>query len=202
MNPVRIITISREFGSGGRTIGREVAERLGIPCYDRELVAKIARESGLAEEFIKENGEYAESANAFLFSWALAAGAGGGSLPVSDRLYVIQHNLIRELAEKGPCVIVGRCADYILRERTDCMNIFLHADMQFRIDRILRQYGETPEKPEKFLMDRDAKRKTYYKHYTGRQWGVARNYHLTLNTAFLGIESSVAMILEAARRHP
>ena len=142
MNPVRIITISREFGSGGRTVGREVAERLGVPCYDKELVAKIARESGLAEEFIKENGEYAESANAFLFNWALAAGAGGGSLPVSDRLYVIQHNLIRDLAEKEPCVIVGRCADYILRERTDCMNVFLHADMQFRIDRILRQYEQ------------------------------------------------------------
>ena len=118
----RIITVSREVGSGGRTIGQRVAERLGIPCYDRELVAKIARESGLAESFIKENGEYAESAHAFLFNWSLGTGLESGVLPISDQLYLIQHNIIQELAEKESCVIVGRCADWILRERADCLH--------------------------------------------------------------------------------
>lgn len=97
----RIITVSREVGSGGRTIGQRVAERLGIPCYDRELVAKIARESGLAESFIKENGEYAESAHAFLFNWSLGTGLESGVLPISDQLYLIQHNIIQELAERS-----------------------------------------------------------------------------------------------------
>ena len=195
----RIITVSREVGSGGRTIGQRVAERLGIPCYDRELVAKIARESGLAESFIKENGEYAESAHAFLFNWSLGTGLESGVLPISDQLYLIQHNIIQELAEKESCVIVGSCADWILRERADCLNTFFHAEMRFRMDRLLRAYGEKPENPEKFLHDRDAKRKTYYRHYTGRQWGVAQNYHLTADTSVLGIDLCVELVLEAAR---
>ncbi|MBS1372274.1 MAG: cytidylate kinase-like family protein [Lentisphaeria bacterium] len=194
----RIITISREFGSGGRTIGKLVAERLGIACYDRELVAKIAKESGLAEQFILENGEYAESANAFLFNWALGTGLDGGVLPISDQLYIIQHNIIRGLAEKEPCVIVGRCADYILRERADCLNIFIHADMEFRINQITRHYGETQARPEKFLRDRDKKRQTYYRHYTGRQWGALPNYQMTLESSALGIEACAELIVKAA----
>ena len=194
----RIITISREFGSGGRTVGKLVAERLGIACYDKELVAQIAKESGLAEQFILENGEYAESANAFLFNWALGTGLDGGVLPISDQLYIIQHNIIRNLAEKEPCVIVGRCADYILRERTDCLNTFIHASMEFRIRQITQHYGETPAKPEKFLRDRDKKRQNYYRHYTGRQWGVVQNYHLALESSALGIEACADLIVKAA----
>lgn len=194
----RVITISREFGSGGRTVGKLVAERLGIACYDKELVAQIAKESGLAEQFILENGEYAESANAFLFNWALGTGLDGGVLPISDQLYIIQHNIIRNLAEKEPCVIVGRCADYILRERTDCLNTFIHASMEFRIRQITQHYGETPAKPEKFLRDRDKKRQNYYRHYTGRQWGVVQNYHLALESSALGIEACADLIVKAA----
>ena len=194
----RIITISREFGSGGRTVGKIVAERLGIACYDKELVAKVAKESGLAEQFIRENGEYAESANAFLFNWALGTGLDGGVLPISDQLYIIQHNIIRNLAEKESCVIVGRCADYILRERTDCLNTFIHASMEFRIRQITQHYGETPAKPEKFLRDRDKKRQNYYRHYTGRQWGVVQNYQLALESSALGIEACADLIVKAA----
>lgn len=194
----RIITISREFGSGGRAVGKIVAERLGIACYDKELVAKIAKESGLAEQFIQENGEYAESANAFLFNWALGTGLDGGVLPISDQLYIIQHNIIRNLAEKESCVIVGRCADYILRERTDCLNTFIHASMEFRIRQITQHYGETPAKPEKFLRDRDKKRQNYYRHYTGRQWGVVQNYQLALESSALGIEACADLIVKAA----
>ena len=112
---IRVITVSRQFGSGGRTIARETAERLGWAYYDKELVKKIAAESGLAESYILESGEYACSTSSFLFNWVMnAEGARSGSLPISDQLYIIQHNIIKDLAEKERCVIVGRCADYVL----------------------------------------------------------------------------------------
>ena len=126
---VKVITISRQFGSGGRTVGRLVAERMGWEFYDKELVRKIAAESGLAESYILESGEYACSTNSFLFSWAMNAAAGrNGSLPMSDQLFIIQNNIIRDLAAKGNCVIVGRCSDYTLRDRDDCLHTFIHAD--------------------------------------------------------------------------
>ena len=126
----RIITISREFASGGRTIGKKVADALGYAYYDNELVTKIAKESGFAEAFVKENGEYAGFTSSLLFNLSLNNIGAAGTLSTSDQLYTYQHKIIRELAEKGNCVIVGRCADYILREREDCLNVFIHADMQ------------------------------------------------------------------------
>ena len=126
---IRVITVSRQFGSGGRTIAKETAERLGWAYYDKELVKKIAAESGLAESYILESGEYACSTSSFLFNWVMnAEGARSGSLPISDQLYIIQHNIIKDLAEKERCVIVGRCADYVLRDRPDCLHTFFHAD--------------------------------------------------------------------------
>ena len=196
---IRVITVSRQFGSGGRTIAKETAERLGWAYYDKELVKKIAAESGLAESYILESGEYACSTSSFLFNWVMnAESARSGSLPISDQLYIIQHNIIRNLAEKESCVIVGRCADYILRERTDCLNTFIHASMEFRIRQITQHYGETPAKPEKFLRDRDKKRQNYYRHYTGRQWGVVQNYQLALESSALGIEACADLIVKAA----
>lgn len=197
----RVITISREFGSGGRTIGRLVAEKLGWDFYDKELVRKIARESGLAESFVLESGEYACSTNSFLFNWAMNAETGRtGSLPMSDQLYILQHNIIRELAEKAPCVIVGRCSDYVLRDRKDCLHAYIHADPAFRADRVVSVYGETDENPAKRIKEKDDKRRAYYKHYTGRSWGVAENYHLCLNSGELGIELCAELIAKAAMR--
>jgi len=195
----KIITVSREFGSGGRTIAKQIAERLGYAYYDKVLVAQIAKESGLAESFVLESGEYACSTNSFLFSLAISAGAGNKNLPLSDQLYVVQHNIIKELAEKGSCVIVGRCADYILRERNDCLHTFFHADMAFRADRIVRLYGETQDKPEKRLKEKDDKRNTYYKHYAARQWGVAQNYHISLNSGVVGIDQCVDIVVNTAK---
>ncbi len=201
MGLVRIITISREFGSGGRFIGQKLSEKLGIACYDKELVSKIAKRSGLAEEFIKEDGEYARSVSSILFTWAQSTTIqAGGGMSLSDRLYVIQHNFIQEIAEKESCVIVGRCADYILRGRTDCLNVFLHASMPFRVNRIQNEYGMSPKDPVKYLRTRDAKRKTYYRHYTNETWGDATRYHLALNTAFFGLDQSIEIILEAFQR--
>lgn len=193
----RIITISRAFGSGGRTIGRAVADRLGIPFYDKELVAKVAEESGFHADFIEEAGEYAPVTSSFLFNIAVSPNpmAMMGTMSMADQLFVCQTNVIRRLADEGPCVIVGRCADYILREREDCLHVFIHADMEHRAERIVRLYGETKQSPEKRLTDKDNKRKVYYRHYTNRNWGEAQNYHLALNSGLIGVENCTDIIV-------
>ena len=195
----RIVTISREFGSGGRTIGKQIAERLGCAYYDKELVRQIAIESGLNEAYILESGEYACSTNSFLFNLAINAERGNNNIPMQDQLYIIQHKIIKGLAEKEPCVIVGRCADYILRERTDCLHTYFHADMNFRADRIVHLYGETLDKPEKRLTEKDGKRKAYYRHYTKRHWGIAQNYHLCLNSGIVGIDQCVDIVVNIVK---
>ena len=157
----RVITISREFGSGGRTIGKKVAEELGIPCYDSELLQKIAEESGFDENYIKDAGEYAPGG--FLASAFSHRGAGPNN---ADYLWEIQYKIITELAEKGPCVIVGRCADYILRDKADCLKVFVHADLSFRAERIVKEYGERDVSPEQRLKDKDKRRAAYYRFYT------------------------------------
>lgn len=133
----RIITISREFGSGGRTIGRKLAENLGIPCYDRELIQKIALESGFDENYIKDAGEYAPGG--FLSS-AFSNRTFGPTN--EDYLWEIQYKIITDIAQKESCVIVGRCADYILRDKADCLKVFIHASMDYRAERIVKVYGE------------------------------------------------------------
>ncbi|MCI5976560.1 MAG: cytidylate kinase-like family protein, partial [Clostridiales bacterium] len=143
-----IITISREFGSGGRSIGRLVAQKLGIPFYDKELVNQIALESGFAPKFVEDHGEHSPGTS--LFSYAFAPQGVPGvmnGLSTADFLWNIQCNVILQLAEKGPCVIVGRNADYILKDRKDTLNVFIHADMDFRADRIVRLYGESEKSP-------------------------------------------------------
>lgn len=185
----RIITISREFGSGGRTIGRTVAEKLGIPCYDAELIQKIAQESGFTENYIKEAGEY--TPGGFLAS-ALSNRAFGPTN--EDYLWNIQNQVITELAEKGPCVIVGRCADYILKDKADCLTVFIHADMDFRANRIVSVYGEREESPEQRLKDKDKRRAAYHRFYTNMKWGQAQNYHLCLDSGVLGIDKCVETI--------
>ena len=146
----RIITISREFGSGGRTIGKLVAEHLGIRCYDAELLQKLAAESGFDESYVKEAGEY--TPGGFLASAFTDRSFGPTN---EDLLWKLQYRIIRELAEKEPCVIVGRCADFILQDRTDCLKVFIHADMKFRADRIVRVYGEREKSPEARLKEKD-----------------------------------------------
>ena len=185
----RIVTISREFGSGGRTIGKKVAEKLGIPCYDSELIQKIAEGSGFAENYVKEAGEYAPGG--FLSS-VLANRAFGPTK--EDILWETQCRVIMELAEKGPCVIVGRCADYLLQNKADCLKVFIHADMAFRAKRIVEVYGEREQSPEQRLRDKDKRRAAYHRFYTDMKWGDARNYHIALDSGVLGIEKCADMI--------
>ena len=194
-----IITISREFGSGGRTIGKLVAERLGYQFYDRELVNKVAERSGFSPEFIEESGEYASAKSSLLFAMATAGQYSADGLSMHDRLYIEQSRFIEELAEQGRCVIVGRCADYILREHKDCLHVFIHADMESRAKRIVERYGKKDKSPEKRLAEKDQKRRVYYKNYTGRNWGQAQNYDLCLNSGVLGEEACVELIVAACK---
>lgn len=191
---IKIITISREFGSGGRTIGKEVAEKLGIPCYDKDLIEKIAEETGYAKEFIEDESEYAPNSNSLAYMFI---GRGLDGLSNADKIWIAQKKVIEELAEKGACVIVGRCADYVLRERKDCLNVFVYADKKFRAERIVKQYGESAVEPEKRLDDKDKKRKLNYKYFTEQEWGKRQNYHLSIDSGFLGIDKSVALIVDA-----
>lgn len=193
-----IITISRQFGSGGRTVGRMLAERLGVPFYDKELVKQVADETGFDSSFIEENGEFSPSKSIFSFAMSQGIPCMQNGLSMSDFIFCMQRQVILKLAEQ-PCVIVGRGADYILRERDDCFNVFIHADMQSRAERIVRLYGESEKKPEQRLADKDKKRKIYYKHYTDREWGDAKNYDMCLNSGKIGIEKCVELILDAIK---
>lgn len=189
-----VITISREFGSGGRTIGKEVADKLGIPCYDQEIIEKLAEESGFSKDYIEDKGEYATHKNWFANAFASSGTQQGSSN--QDYLWVLQRRIILDLAKAGPCVIVGRCADYILDKEYNCLKVFIHASIEKRIEHILANYGERKESPEKRLKDKDKKRKAYYKYYTETEWGVARNYHISLNAGVLGIERCVDIITD------
>ena len=192
----KIITISRQFGSGGRSIGRAVAERLGIPFYDKELVDQIAVESGFDPQYVAEHGEHAPGKSAFSYAFAPQGLPGVmQGLSAADFLWNIQCNVILQLAEKGPCVIVGRNADYILKDRPDVLHIYVHADMDYRADRIVRLYGESEKAPVARLQEKDKRRKINYQHYTGRTWGAAENYHLCINSAVIGVEKAVELIL-------
>ena len=187
----RIITISREFGSAGRTIGRGVAERLGIPCYDQELIEETCRKSGLAEEYVKERGEYMVSGG---FLGNLFGGRDYSGHSVQDELWSAQAQVIEDIASKESCVIVGRCADYILKDKADLLKVFIHADIEKRAERIVNVYGESDESPEKRLMDKDKRRKAFYQFYTDLEWGNVNNYHLTLDSGVIGIEKCIDII--------
>jgi len=193
----KIITISREFGSGGRSIGHKVAELLNIPFYDKELVDQIALESGFAPKFVEEHGEHSPGKS--LLSYAFAPQGVPGvmnGLSTADFLWNVQCSVILQLAEKGPCVIVGRNADYILKDRPDCLHTFIHASMDFRADRIVRLYGESEKSPAARLTEKDKRRKVNYQHYTGRTWGQAQNYDICLNSGVLGIDRCAEFIVD------
>jgi cytidylate kinase len=185
------VTISREFGSGGRTVGKEVAAKLGIPCYDSELIERIAKESGLSKEYIEKYGEYATSDR--LYDNAMG-GRDRDWQSVADKMWLAQKKVITDLAEKESCVIVGRCADYILREADNCLTVFIHASDDQRADRIVSVYGQREEAPAQRLHDKDKKRKAYYELYTGTQWGQADNYDLCLDSGKIGIQGCVDII--------
>ena len=194
----KIITISREFGSGGRTMGRKIAEKLGIPFYDKELVDQIAVESGFAPKFVEEHGEHSPSGSFFSYAFA-PQGVPGimNGLSTADFLWNIQCNVILQLADQGPCVIVGRNADYILKDRPDALHVYVFADVPYRAERIVRLYGESEKSPEQRLAEKDKRRRVNYQHYTGRTWGMAQNYDLCLDTGVLGEDYCAEIVVNA-----
>ncbi len=188
----KIITISRQFGSGGRTIGKSVAKRLRIPCYDQEIIQKLVEENGYAREYAEEYGEYVHNGGIL---GKIFSGRDFNGRSVQDDLYILQSNIIKQLAEKEPCVIVGRCADYILQDKAELLKVFIHADMKKRAERIVRLYGERTDSPEKRLRDKDKRRAAYYQIYTDIKWGDIQNYHVALDSGGLGIDKCIETIV-------
>ena len=192
----RIITISREFGSGGRFIGEEVAKKLGIAYYDKNIIGQIAEKSGLSPEYIQENAELSPKKGLFAYAFS---GRDITGKSVEDMVYEVQRNIILELAEKEPCVIIGRNADYILKDRDDVLNVFIHGDMPEKIKRITGLYNVKEKEAVKMMADTDKRRRTNYNFYTDQNWGKASNYTLCLNSSELGYDRCEAIIMECVK---
>ena len=196
----KVITISREFGSGGRTIGRMVADALGYKFYDGEIIDEVVKKSGLSREIVEKYDEYATHKNSFLYT--IAVNAGGDSyngLSIANRVQIAQIGVVKQIAEEGNCVIIGRGADYILRDRDDCLNVFVRADMQFRAKRVIENYGETDVKIEDRLKDKDLRRRVFYRSFTMREWGAIENYNLVLDSGYIGLEKCADIVCQVAR---
>ena len=192
----RIITISREFGSGGRFIGEEVAKKLGIAYYDKNIIGQIAEKSGLSLEYIQENAELSPKKGLFAYAFS---GRDITGKSVEDMVYEAQRNIILELAEKEPCVIIGRNADYILKDRDDVLNVFIHGDMLEKIKRITGLYNVKEKEAVKMMADTDKRRRTNYNFYTDQNWGKASNYTLCLNSSQLGYDRCEMIIMECVK---
>ena len=190
----RIITISREFGSGGRFIGEEVAKKLGIAYYDKNVINEIAEKSGLSPEYIQENAELSPKKGLFAYAFA---GRDITGKSVEDMVYEAQRKVILGFgSERSPCVIIGRNADYILKDRDDVLNVFIHGNMPEKIQRIIRLYNVGEKEAVKMMADTDKRRMTNYNFYTEQKWGKASNYTLCLNSSQLGYDRCEKIIIE------
>ena len=176
-----VITISREYGSGGRAIGERLAKELGVPFYDKELIFMAAKESGLSEEYIKKTEQMKSTMN--------------------DQIFLVQSKIIRQVAQEGPCVIVGRCADYVLRERKDLLSVFIHAPVAFRADRAQKVYEKEAGNMEDFVRKKDKKRAAFYNYFSQNKWGDARHYHLAISSVY-GVDFAVEVLKHAAESFP
>lgn len=198
----KIITIGRQCGSGGHTIGKMVAERLGWDFYDKEIIKAVSGKSGLTEETVEKEGEY--STTSLLFNIA-TRGISAYNIVSKDNMLVrdlvnaYQTDYIKEIADKSPCVIVGRSADYILADRKDCLNIFICGDLADRAERVTKEYGVDAQNAQNHVLERDKKRAKYYRHVTDQIWGLSENYDLCLNSSELGVEKCVELILACCK---
>lgn len=188
---IPVITISREYGSGGRKIGEQLAKELGVPFYDKELIFMAAKESGLSEEYIRKT----EQMKSTSFLYGLYMGA--QQLPMNDQIFLVQSKIINRVAEEGPCVIVGRCADYVLRDREDLLSVFVHAPLELRVKRAEEIYEKTANNLSDFVRKKDKKRASFYNYFSQNKWGDARSYSLSISTA-LGIDYAVGILKQAA----
>ena len=197
-----IITIARQYGSGGHDIGKKLAEELKIPFYDKELLERAAKDSGFCQEIFENYDE--KPTNSFLYSLVMDPYSMGYStaafaeMPLNHKIFLAQFNAIKDIAKEGPCVIVGRCADYALADFPNVVNVYLYADLQSRIARIARRHDVTDAKAKDLIQKTDKSRASYYNYYTNKKWGEATGYDLCLNTASLGIDGTIHMIREFA----
>ena len=199
-----IITIGREYGSGGRQIGQEVANYFGIKCYDKELLEHAASDSGICKELFEHHDE--KPTNSFLYSLVMDtysfgySSAGFNEMPMNHKIFLAQFEAIKKLAGEGPCVMVGRCADYALADWKDCFSIFIHADLDARSWRIAAKYKLSDKKAKDTIIKTDKSRASYYNFYSGKKWGQADSYDLCINSAKTGIDGAVDMILDFVDR--
>ncbi len=185
-----IITISRQFGSGGRQVGADLSQRLGIPCYEKSLFEQASQNSGICQLFFEQAEEHRD----YLFSNILSESFMPLNMSLDDRVFIAQVETIRKLADQGPCVIVGRGANQILKDRKDVLNIFIYAEKAVRLKRVVNVYSVPEERAEKALNSADKNRAAYLKHYTDQVFGKAENYHLCVDSGKLGIENTIKII--------
>ena len=199
-----IITISRQYGSGGHEVGERLAQKLNIPLLDKELIAMAAKQSGLSEAVFERADE--KAGNSLLYSMVMgnytfgSRITGVNEMPINDKLFILQSDIIKKAAEEGPCIIVGRCGDYILRKNENVFRVFIHADKESRIKRIVRKGLCEESKAADFVAKRDKQRANYYNFYSNKRWDDLSNYHLTLDSSRFEIEELVDIIIEAIKR--
>ncbi|MBO5945900.1 MAG: cytidylate kinase-like family protein [Clostridia bacterium] len=200
-----VITIARQYGSGGREIGEKIAAALGIPIYDKEIITDAASKGDLNTEVIKKADESA--ANSLLYTLAMGSNIAGTTMhfgykmPINDKLFILQSELIKEYAEKGSCVIIGRCADYVLRERADTLKLFIYGDLEHRKARVLERNPDIkPGHVIDVINKTDKRRSSYYNFYTGNKWGKYDNYDMAINSSSLGIDGTVSIVVAAVKK--
>ena len=202
----RIVTISREYGSGGRQVGQMVAKNLGMEFYDKKLIDLAAKEIGFSPELIADKEQ--RVTNSLLYNFAMGSLYGIAyprtpkpeELPLKEQIFIAQKKIIEDAARRSPCVFVGRCADYILKDRDDVLKVFIYCDREIRRQRALAEYGEIEEYIDEFMHQTDKKRRIHYETFTNQKWGRRENYDLMLNSGALGIDSCVQLICDAAKR--
>lgn len=196
-----VITIGRQYGSGGRQIGQAVANYFGIKCYDKELLEHAANDSGICKELFENHDE--KPVNSFLYSLVMdtySFGYSSGSfnnMPMNHKVFLAQFDTIKKLAGQGPCVMVGRCADYALAELDNCFSVFIHADLDWRINRISQKYQKKPNEAKDMILKTDKSRASYYNYYTNKKWGDAAGYHLSIDSSKFGVEGAKKAIVNA-----
>jgi len=195
-----IITIGRQFGSAGREIGEKVAEYFNIPCYDKELLTRAAKESGFCEEMIQNHDE--RPTNSFLYNLVMDTYSFGYNassfvdMPISHKVFLAQFDTIKKMASESPCVIVGRCADYALSDLKNCIHLFIYGNEETKVKRIMEKYNLTEAKAKDMIVKKDKQRQSYYNYYSSKKWGRADSYDLCINSSVLGVEGTVKLITQ------
>lgn len=204
METKTVITIGRQYGSAGRQIGRALAEELGIKCYDKELLDRAAKDSGMCQELFENHDE--KPTNSFLYSLVMDTYSFGYSssafsdMPINQKVFLAQFETIKKIASEGPCIMIGRCADYALADFDNCLSVFIHASLETRIRRIAKLYDLTDAKAKDKILKADKKRSSYYNYYTSQKWGDVDSYDLSIDSGKMGIDGTIELILKAIQQ--